>query len=233
MIKLVIFDMAGTAVNEDNLVYKTITSTLLAEGIPVELPLVFQLGAGKEKTDAIRDIIEAVENNTPSKERVLKIYRAFNENLGAAYDIFPISIFPSVQSLLPVLRSKGIKIAFNTGYASNMANNILQKTGIEIDRDIDVLMTASDVERSRPAPDMILKICEKLDIKPENAIKIGDSQTDIEEGKSAGVKYSIGVTTGAQDRETLQAASPDFIFDDMLELLLLLEAETVTDEVNQ
>ena len=49
MIKLIIFDMAGTAINEDNLVYKTIQSTLIDHNVDVDLETVLRLGAGKEK----------------------------------------------------------------------------------------------------------------------------------------------------------------------------------------
>ena len=45
---------------------------------------------------------------------------------------------------------------------------------------------------------------------------------DIEEGKNAGCKYSIGITTGAQNREELEKADPDFIFDNISELLTVL-----------
>ena len=51
-----------------------------------------------------------------------------------------------------------------------------------------------DVKRRKPAPDMILKACRKLNIKPKNAIIIGDTKNDIISGKRAGcvtVGYEI------------------------------------------
>lgn len=49
-------------------------------------------------------------------------------------------------------------------------------------------------------------------------LKAGDSEIDIEEGKNAGCGITIGVLSGAQTREQLQAANPDYILDSLAEL---------------
>lgn len=219
MIQLVIFDMAGTAINEDNLVYKTIQSTLIAHQVAVDLQTVLKYGAGKEKKKAIRDILSFVEGHTPDENRVVTMHQDFNDSLNTAYDLYPMSLFPSVRQVMETLREKGIKIAFNTGYSRPVAEKILQKVGVKEYVDIDRLMTSSDVDRGRPAPDMILKICTELNISPDQVVKIGDSAIDIEEGKAAKVKFAIGITTGAQTRAMMEAAEPDYILDDMLELV--------------
>ena len=56
MIKLVVFDMAGTTVDEQNVVYKTLQKAINHGGIPVTLEDVLETGAGKEKKAAIIDI---------------------------------------------------------------------------------------------------------------------------------------------------------------------------------
>ncbi len=230
MIQLVIFDMAGTAIEEDNLVYKTIQSTLKDHAIDVNLPTVLGIGAGKEKRMAIRDILEELSPGQWEDPTLDTIHEAFQENLKNAYATFPLRVFPSVWEVMQNLRGRGIKVAFNTGYTRSVAESILVKTNLQIGRDLDALMTASEVENPRPAPDMITALCEVLTIKPELTIKIGDSAIDIEEGKNAGVAYTIGVTTGAQSREQIEQAQADFILDDMKELLTLIPwAEPVKD----
>lgn len=223
MIQLVIFDMAGTAIDEDNLVYKAIQAALIDAGIELDLETVLEYGAGKEKQIAIADIIEHKTGHRPDHKKINTIYKDFSSRLDAAYDEFPIRVFPSVLKVLEQLHKKGIKVAFNTGYNQRVAQKILDKVGIIEGKDIDLLMTADLVDRSRPAPDMIHAICDKFQIAPQLAIKVGDSKIDIEEGQAAKVKYAIGITTGAQQREMLATANPDFIIDDMLELLTILE----------
>jgi phosphoglycolate phosphatase-like HAD superfamily hydrolase len=55
-------------------------------------------------------------------------------------------------------------------------------------------------------------------------IKVGDSDTNILEGKNANCGLTIGITTGAQTREQLLKANPDFIIDDIYSIVELLDS---------
>ena len=57
---------------------------------------------------------------------------------------------------------------------------------------------------------------------PKQVIKIGDTEVDVNEGKNAGCLYAIGITTGAFTREALEPYDPDFIIDDLAELISIL-----------
>lgn len=46
---------------------------------------------------------------------------------------------------------------------------------------------------------------------------------DIEEGKNAGCRLSIVITTGACTLQQLQSAKPDYVINNLLELLPLLD----------
>jgi phosphoglycolate phosphatase-like HAD superfamily hydrolase len=56
-------------------------------------------------------------------------------------------------------------------------------------------------------------------IDSSTIIKVGDSTVDIEEGINAKCLYSIGITSGAQTRAQLETAHPEFIINDLIELL--------------
>jgi beta-phosphoglucomutase-like phosphatase (HAD superfamily) len=58
MIKMIVFDMAGTTVNENNVVYKTLRKSINEAGFDFTLDHVLAEGAGKEKFQAIRDILK-------------------------------------------------------------------------------------------------------------------------------------------------------------------------------
>lgn len=89
----------------------------------------------------------------------------------------------------------------------------------------DTLVTADDVKRGRPHPDMILKAMDVLQVSdPKKVLKAGDSIIDIEEGKNANCGVTIGVTTGAHTCEQLQSANADYVLDSLLELKNLVEA---------
>ncbi len=56
-----------------------------------------------------------------------------------------------------------------------------------------------------------------------SVIKVGDTEVDVNEGRNARCLYSIAVTTGAFTREQILAYSPDFILDDVMALIPILE----------
>jgi beta-phosphoglucomutase-like phosphatase (HAD superfamily) len=75
-IKMVVFDMAGTTVDEDNVVYKTLQEAIVKHSISVTLDEVLSYGAGKEKLQAIMDILDQT-NHTASPGIVKEIYNYF------------------------------------------------------------------------------------------------------------------------------------------------------------
>ena len=58
MINMIVFDMAGTTVDEDNVVYKTLQTAINKEGFEFTLEQVLAEGAGKEKLEAIKSILK-------------------------------------------------------------------------------------------------------------------------------------------------------------------------------
>lgn len=69
----------------------------------------------------------------------------------------------------------------------------------------------------KPDPCTILKILADHRIAPERALLIGDMTVDVQTGQNAGI-HTCAVTYGFDNKETLAAAKPDFLVDDLLEL---------------
>ncbi|RMG76030.1 MAG: phosphonatase-like hydrolase [Bacteroidetes bacterium] len=218
MIQLVVLDMAGTTVDEDNVVYRTLQAAIVAGGVAVSLEEVLHWGAGKEKQQAIRDILAAVAPD--QAEAAEAMYAGFRPRLRAAYETLAVKPCPGTEETFRALRAQGIHIALNTGYDRTTAEGLLGKLGWVAGRDHDLLVTASDVSRNRPHPDMIFLAMDRLGIRDAGTVaKVGDSAIDIEEGKNAGCGRSFGVTTGAQTAAQLATAQPDAILDQLPELL--------------
>jgi phosphonatase-like hydrolase len=222
MIKMVVFDMAGTTVDEDNVVYKTLQKVINQAGFNFSLQQVLAAGAGKEKLQAIKDII-ALQNAEPQENLANNIYRFFKVELAAAYESFDIKPQPGAEETFEKLKAKNIFVILNTGYDEKTAVSILEKLHWQTGKQIDGLITATNVQNNRPQPDMILLAMQKFGIENSRAvIKVGDSIIDIEEGKNAGCGLSIGITTGAHTYEQLATANPDNIINNLLELLPLI-----------
>jgi phosphonatase-like hydrolase len=223
MIKMVVFDMAGTTIDEDNMVYKCVTKAFIDHKISVDLDTVLLHGAGKEKLDAIKSVYTEVLNEIPDEATAQEIYLSFKALLEEAYSTIQMKLFDGVKALLYFLHKRDIKVVFNTGYTHAVASDILKKVNIIPGRDIDLLVTADMVAHSRPAPDMIHYALHQYQIRPWECIKVGDSVVDIEEGKNAKVKYSIGITTGAQSAAILSTATPDYIIHHLRDLIEIID----------
>jgi phosphonoacetaldehyde hydrolase len=120
-------------------------------------------------------------------------------------------VIPGVVETAEQLRGRGIPVAVNTGYNREMLDIVLQKAR-EGGFVPDAALCAADVPRGRPAPWMIFRLMEALNVYPPQAVvKIGDTIADIEAGLNAGV-WTVGVTktgnlVGLTQRE-LEALAP-------------------------
>ena len=216
MIRMVVFDMAGTTVNEHNVVYKTLHRAIVQTGLDVSLEAVLRIGAGKEKRQAIQDTLLEFGQGV---EDLDLIYEKFAVQLSEAYEKLEVSPMPGTEAVFQSLRTAGVYVVLNTGYDRPTALTLLQKLSWQESRDFDLLVTADQVMHPRPRPDMILKAMACFGITdPGEVAKVGDAVADIEEGRNAGCGLVLGITTGAHTHDQLRAARPDRIIASLAEL---------------
>ena len=184
---------------------------------------VLEFGAGKEKLQAIIDILENTGFEV-SPENIDLIFAYFIDKLAKNYDTLDVKPLPDVERTFKHLKERNIKVVLNTGYNRKTAESLIVKLGWEESNQFDLLITASDVNNNRPRPDMILLAMSKLNIlDPKKVLKVGDSTVDIQEGQNAECLLSIGITSGAHTREQLREADPDFIIDNVAELIGIID----------
>jgi|29_taG_2_1085357.scaffolds.fasta_scaffold00171_10 phosphonatase-like hydrolase len=233
-IKLCVFDMAGTTVNEDNLVYKTVRDSINQSlrsadhsDIQVNLDLCLEYGAGKEKSKAIYDILNTLELSDAEIESLTSTAFAtfkdslatFKDSLATAYNQDTLAEFEGMSDLFEQLKNNGRHVVLNTGYDSKTANKILTILGWSVGNQVDALVTADDVDNGRPAPDMITLAMKQFNIEDSQLVlKAGDSGIDIEEGQNAGCGLVVGVLSGAQNEQQLAKYQPDVILNKLTDL---------------
>lgn len=223
MVKMVVFDMAGTTVNEDNVVYKTLRTAINEEGFEFSLDQVLLEGAGKEKLQAIKSVLERFAD-IRDEALATKIFARFLVLLETAYDTMPILAQPNATEVFRELKKRNVVVVLNTGYNRATAESLVHKIGWIIGTDIDGLVTASDVGINRPDPAMILLAMKQFGIEEGNAVvKVGDSIIDIEEGRNAGCTINIGITTGAHTAEQLATGQPEYIIENLIDLLPIVD----------
>lgn len=88
-----------------------------------------------------------------------------------------------------------------------------------IDKYMATAILANDTKKHKPDPEPLLACLEKLEIKPEEAIYIGDAYSDYQASKNAGVAFGYA-KWGSVSSEGID--SPDYVFEQPSDLLTLL-----------
>ncbi|HEX9839113.1 MAG TPA: HAD family hydrolase [Anaerolineales bacterium] len=74
----------------------------------------------------------------------------------------------------------------------------------------DIIVTGLSAPHTKPYPDPILFAAQKMGVKPEECLMIGDTTVDMRAGKSAGAQ-TVGVLCGFGEEQELRKLGADFI----------------------
>ncbi|MEY8371077.1 phosphonoacetaldehyde hydrolase [Aerococcaceae bacterium 50-4] len=247
MIKLVIFDWAGTTVDFGSMAPVNAIEQLFNE---YEIPVTdeeIRKPMGTEKRehlstmlgfDRIRDAWVEKFTSAPSEEDVDKMYARFKEIL---IEGIPDNshVKPGTVETVAQLRERGIKIGTTTGYNREMAQ-LAANTAKAEGFDPDFTATVTDTNNiGRPFPYMIFKNMEALNVlSVKEVVKVGDTLTDIEEGINAGA-IAIGLIEGSSqlglkesELNALSAEAKDARFAEVREAYKQVGAHYVVDTMS-
>ena len=235
-----------TTVQEGAIFYNT--TVLRDEGLPVPqslADLADPVCAGQiSVTDMEGSSTGWLMVQAPTNADVDAVYSHFEPKLLSILDRFA-DPKPGVIDAVAALREAGLKIGSTTGYTDAMMEIVVPKAA-ELGYAPDHWVSADGTQGfGRPYPYMIfhnMQVLRLMDVR--RVAKVGDTISDIKEGKNAGV-FTLGVTEGSsqmglslaefealspaeQDRERLMAreaflaAGADAVIDTMAELPALL-----------
>lgn len=124
------------------------------------------------------------------------------------------------RETLESLYQRGIRLGVASNKFGRFSRAALAHLGVS-DRFRSVL-GAGDVPRNKPFPDMIEAVLRELEIKPEEGIFVGDTLTDIEAGRAAGIDV-YALPTGFHTKEELSRGRPRRILNHLKELIDLVD----------
>ena len=219
--KLVVFDIAGTTIQDDSAVNKAFLNAFLHFGLS---PTPEQINAvmGLSKPLSIKIILKGLKDTTPISE----IHDQFLKNMIEHYSIDEnVKEIPGASSVFNTLHELDYKVALDTGFSRDITNVILDKTGWIIQGLVDAAISSDQVKAGRPYPYMIFKLMEALDVgNVRNVTKVGDTVVDIQEGINAGCGIVAAVTSGTCSREYLQnVPGTFFIIPDVAHVPTIIE----------
>ncbi|MQS89388.1 phosphonoacetaldehyde hydrolase [Companilactobacillus mishanensis] len=205
MIEAVIFDWAGTTVDYGSLApVAAFRAAFNEKGISPTDEEIRQF-MGMSKWDHIGELLSLTTikdqwmdkyGELPTLDDRKSLFSTFEAKLMAQL-VESTELKPGLLSVISYLNNAGIKIGTTTGYTAEMMAAV-QRGAAALGYAPETVVTAEDVDgHGRPAPNMILSILSEFGVvDPDNAVKIGDTLVDIEEGQNAGVK-TIGIVEGS------------------------------------
>jgi phosphoglycolate phosphatase len=127
--------------------------------------------------------------------------------------------YDGILDLLKELKDKNYKLAIVSNKFDASVKALCKE---HYDEYIKVAIGESQHVARKPAPDSVFTAMKELDSKGEESIYIGDSDVDVHTAHNAGLKC-VGVTWGFRNREVLLNAEADYIIDEPMELVEILE----------
>jgi phosphonatase-like hydrolase len=228
--QLVVFDMAGTTIQDKSNVADAFMYAMQKHGYPITKDQANKV-MGYKKIIAINDLLQSnYAGSIAANENLInEIHDTFIETMIDFYEhskeILPME---SAGSIFKWLQENDIKVALNTGFSKQITDTILERVGWHDNSLIDFIISSDEVENGRPSADMIQAIMKATGISDvANVVKVGDTEVDIAEGRTAGCGLVISVTTGSFTREELEAYQPDIIVDDLKELPAYIKSVAV------
>lgn len=220
-IKLVVCDMAGTTVRDESEVETCFAQACAQTGLHISAERIKAVqGWSKRHVFQVLWTETLGETHPDLHEKIEHSYATFKTILEKHYTENPVVPTAGALDFFSYCRRNGIKIALTTGFYRHVTDIILEKLGWLAGLDaeyisagkavIDCSVAGDEVPAGRPAPDMIFMAMKKLNITdPGAVVSVGDTPSDLQSGRNAGLLAVYGLTNGTHPAELLQPYDND------------------------
>lgn len=211
--KLIIFDWDGTLADTTAPIIATMQAAFEEHGLD------------SPAADEIRPFIgyslaRIVESLAPNlgeetREKIMRTYAGHYLNPNN----HNMRLFDSALPCLETLKQQGYWLAVATGKGRSGLDGAIAQTGTA---DYWLATRCASECPPKPAPDMVLELCDELGVAPADALVIGDTTYDLDMAAYAGCR-AVAVSTGAHTVEMLSQSPHMALLSSLSELPALLD----------
>jgi phosphonatase-like hydrolase len=206
-IALVVFDMAGTTVHDDDIVNICLKQALQASGIEVNRDEINEV-MGEPKPLAIAKLLSRARDGRAdtSDQDVIQIHERFKTLMLAHYrEASGVRAVEGAADVFRGLKRSGVRVALDTGFSRVIVDAILERLGWLGNELLDATVASDEVRRGRPHADLIERAMRLTEVdNPKSVAKVGDTPADLLSGNAAGCGWIVGITTGSHSRSQLE-----------------------------
>jgi beta-phosphoglucomutase len=214
--KALILDMDGTMLDLESLNYEGYKKTVKSEfSIDLSAQDYQTYFAGTQTHKAFKSFLDGqeIESDTDSIDDLVKQFRnikgqELKENMDNV-----VKLKPGLIRFLEHAQSKGKKLAVATSTVRRFALPIIRH--FDLEKFFDQILTANDIERSKPHPEIFLTALDKLNETAKNAVVFEYSKNGIAATKAAGI-LCIGIHTKGLNDESVKTA--DIVIENFLDI---------------
>lgn len=216
MYKVCILDIDGTLLDSVESIAYVGNLVLEAYGLTPQPVAAYNYFAGDGANETVRrSMIAAGDTALSHFEEGCVLYR----ELFAKDPLYKVTAFSGMKETLAELRKQGVRLAVLSNKPHNAAVTAIETIyGKDC---FDVIIGQQEGIPRKPSPEGAWMIAEQFGARPEDCMYVGDTNTDMQTGKAAGM-LTIGVTWGFRDRKELEENHADQIIDHPSELLSFL-----------
>ncbi len=225
-IDLVVFDMAGTTVEDGGQVRDAFRGALADQGVAID-EKALQVWRGASKREVLRHFVEKQfgHDAADNARRIELAYAAFRQRLERSYAEGGVWAVAGAEVTFSWLHERGIQVALTTGFYRKVTDTILRALGWHLGGIVDASVCSDEVARGRPAPYMIFRAMEVTGvIGVSRVIKVGDTAFDLQAGTNAGVRGVVGVLSGSQTVDQLGRVAHTHLIGSVADLPALVES---------
>jgi len=219
-IKAVIFDLDGTLAyfNIDYIAARAeIMKLLTKQGLPSSF---FSMKEG------VFDMLKKAEKHMKNSGKEKKEFVKLKKNVISIVERYEseaarkTSLLPNVFKTLKALREMKLRMAICTTNGEKSTSHILRR--FRIVHFFEVVITRESVSAVKPDPAHLEAVLKALNIRPEEAVVVGDSARDMKCARKLNI-LAVGVTTGISSPEALTRAGADYLASSSADIPTLVE----------
>jgi HAD superfamily hydrolase (TIGR01509 family) len=202
MLDLVIFDCDGVLVDTEEPANRLLVEMLAADGYEVDYAECRHRFLGKS-LQSIQAMVEQALDRSIGEDWQQRVHERTLERFAQG-----IRAVPGVEALLKRLDALGLPYCVASSGRTDKMRFTLGHCGL-LPYLEDVLFSADEVQRGKPAPDLFMHAAARMLASPERCVLIEDSPYGVQGGVAAGMRVIGYAGDPLTDDEALRAAGAE------------------------
>lgn len=215
MLKAILFDLDGTLVNTNHLIFNSFRqafSELMSHRVLSDEEIMDCIGPTLHQTGE-----KYFQDNA---EQFVHCYRKYYQQ---DHDEM-IEAFPGIVGMLQMLQEMGLKLVIVTSKKRDMA--IKGLSYLNLLSFFDLIVSSDDVTNPKPHQEPIQRVLDYYHFSVDECLMVGDNSHDIECAHAAGVR-SVAVGWAMRGSDYLKTYHPTYIINEAKELVDIVKKEGI------